>query len=374
MISVVHTMWSGDFGGIETLVVDLCLVQKNNPNLKVELLIAKNEETAMQKLADEDILVHFAGLKSGFDFSFSKYSNLKRFFGQFDIIHIHSFNLVVAHAAVRSGKKIVFTEHGNFGFGRKKKFFDRINYFLLKRFLKKHVDFISFNSKFTEGVAQERYRLMNKKSAVIYNGINFSVRESNEKPNVELQKSLEGKFVIGTSSRFVGFKRIDRLIRAFAEFQKEKETVLLLVGDGVKRKELEQLVKELKISDRTIFTSYRKDVRQLQQAMDVCVFPSENEPFGLVAIETLSLGKPVLVFQDGGGIAELISQISEDDVVHDTEALVNRMNFYFENRDEIPKGAHERIQFAKSFDIKLMEEKFFSVYKILFNVRNQRLL
>jgi glycosyltransferase involved in cell wall biosynthesis len=365
MISVVHVIWSGNFGGIETLVSDLCAAQKNNPKLKVELLIGKKSEATLQKLSEQDILVHFAELKSGSDFSFSKYNNLKNFFSRFDIIHIHSYNALVAYAAVRSGKKIVFTEHGNFGFGRRKKFSDVVNYFLLKKFLKKHVDFISFNSKFTKQIAGQRYHLTGKKSEVIYNGINFSNQSAAEITDDELKKKLDGKFIIGTSSRFAGFKRIDRLIKAFAEFQKSKDTFLLLVGDGVKRKELELLVSQHSITDKTIFTGYRKDVRQLQQLMDVCVFPSENEPFGLVAIEALSLGKPVLVFRDGGGMAELIVQTSEEDVVEDVDALVSRMNFYFENRDRIETGVRNRIQFAKTFDIKMMEEKFFDIYNTL---------
>jgi glycosyltransferase involved in cell wall biosynthesis len=364
MISVVHVIWSANFGGIETLVFDLCAAQKKNPHLKVELLVGKKEGAGLKKLFERDTLVHFAGLKNGLDFSFSKYKKLKKFFSQFDIIHIHSFNFLVAQAAVHSGKKIVFTEHGNFGFGRKKRISDSVNYFLLKRFLRRKVDFISFNSVFTMETAHERYGLEQVNCEVIYNGIDFSNDRAVATPD-ELKQKLNGRFVVGTSSRFAGFKRIDRLIRAFAEFQKDKDTILLLVGDGILRKDLEQLVWQLNIRDKTIFTGYRNEVRQLQQLMDVCVFPSENEPFGLVSIEAMSLGKPVLVFRDGGGIAELILQVSEKDVVQDTEALVERMNFYFRNREEIETGAYNRIQFAKSFDIKLMEEKFFEVYKRL---------
>jgi glycosyltransferase involved in cell wall biosynthesis len=365
MISIVHVIWSGNFGGIETVVFDLCKAQKDNPSLKVELLVGKKEGAALQKLTEHEVLVHFADLESGFDFSFSKYRKLKIFFSQFDIIHIHSFNYLVVRAAVESGKKIVFTEHGNFGFGRKKKMTDRINQFLLRRFLRKHADFISFNSKFTAQIARERYRLSGKNSQVIYNGINFSNPLSPEFKDDALQKEIEKKFVVGTSSRFAGFKRIDRLIEAFAEFAEGKDAVLLLVGDGIMRNQWELLVKQLGIHERTIFTGYRTDVRQLQGKMDLCVFPSENEPFGLVAIEALSLGKPVLVFSDGGGITELVSQISQNDVVNDVEELVKRMNFYYENRSEIQMKIHDRIQFAKSFDIKRMEENFFRIYKDL---------
>ncbi len=363
MIRVAQVIWSGNFGGIERLAFDLCAAQEKNPEIEVDLIIGKREGQYLEKLSGMHITHHFANLKSGFDFSYRKYSELIKAFRKFDIIHLHFFNLLIAYAAIRSGKKIVYTEHGNFGFGRKKKFTDRLNYFFLKKFLKKYVSFISFNSEFTAKIAKQRYGLENNKSAVVYNGISFSETPATEILNHELSERLEGKFVVGTSSRFAGFKRIDRLVRAFAEFQKDKNTVLLLVGEGIEGRELERLTERLEIGERTIFTGYRKDVRQMQQLMDVCVFPSQNEPFGLVAIESLSLGKPVIVFRDGGGIAEIISKVSEADLIEDEKALVKRLNFYFNNRAEILKDREKRIQFSKSFDIRFMEEKFFKIYK-----------
>ena len=235
MIRVAQVIWSGNFGGIEKLAIDLCAAQKNNSELEVELIVAKKEGTYLEKIVARNIRHHFAGLKNGFDFSFSKYKNLKKIFSKADIIHFHFFNLLMAHAAVRSGKKIVYTEHGNFGFGRKKKITDRLNYFLLGRFLRKHVDYISFNSRFTEAIARKRYSLENKKCEVVYNGVDFSDTSSEESADHELKKQLEGKFVVGTSSRLAGFKRIDRLLKSFAEFQHKKNTVLVVVGEGVLR-------------------------------------------------------------------------------------------------------------------------------------------
>ncbi len=363
MIRVAQVIWSGNFGGIEKLAFDLCAAQKRNSAIEAELIIGKREGPYIDKVSALKIPFHFADLKSGFDFSFSKFKMLKNIFKKFDIIHLHFFNPVIAYAAVASGKKIVYTEHGNFGFGRKKKMSDRFNYFFLKKFLNKHVSYVSFNSEFTAKIARKRYGLTNTKSKVVYNGIEISKKNSSKEVDPQLKNKLEGKFIVGTSSRFAGFKRIDRLISAFAEFHKDKNALLLLVGEGVMRKELEQLCFKLKVADKTIFTGYRKEVRSLQDAMDVCVFPSENEPFGLVAIEALALGKPVIVFSDGGGIAETVSKISPADVIDNEDALVTRLNYYFNHRDEIENAKEQRMAFAAKFDIRIMEEKFFEIYK-----------
>ncbi|MCX6291610.1 MAG: glycosyltransferase family 4 protein [Bacteroidetes bacterium] len=360
---MVQVLWSGNIGGIETLTIDLCDAQVRNPGIRVELLIAKNEGPNMERISKLSIVQQVIGLKNGFDFSVSKFRKMKQVFSAADVIHLHFFNLLIVHAAIRSGKKIVFTEHGNFGFGRKKTLTDRLNAFLLKNFLRSHVSFVTFNSEFTAGIAEQRYDLDRKNGEVVYNGIDFSVHPSAIESTPELVKKLEGKFVVGTSSRFAGFKRIDRLIRAFAEFQKNKNTMLLLVGDGILRQELEELVRQLNLEEKTIFTGYRKDARQLQQRMDMCVFPSENEPFGLVAIEAWSLGKPVVVFRDGGGIAELTSKISEADVVRDEKELAQRMDYYFDHPIELVNGKNARVEFAKKFDIRIMEKKFYEIYK-----------
>src|SRR6185436_5690997 len=100
---------------------------------------------------------HFIELESGFDNTPARFRKAKEAFEQADIIHIHSYNRLLAKAAVASKKKIVFSEHGNFGFGRKKTPGDLITIYLLKRFLNKHAAFISFNSKFTEKFAKDRY-------------------------------------------------------------------------------------------------------------------------------------------------------------------------------------------------------------------------
>ncbi len=363
MIRVVHVIWSIKFGGIEKLVFDLIKQQEKNKFLKVELLICKKEEETIEKIAASGISHRYVNLKSGMDFSFSAFRKMKIIFKSVDIIHFHAFNPLTAWAAASSGKKIFYTEHGNFGFGRKRKFGDPINLFFLRRFLKKSVAFISFNSLFTRSFALKRYRLKDNVGKMIYNGIDLSLQLQNQPIDDEWRKRFSGKFVVGTSSRFAGFKRIDRLIKAFAKFTINEDTVLLLVGDGVLMPNLKKLVEELQLNNKVFFAGYRENVGAFQQLMDVCVFPSENEPFGLVAVETLSLGKPTIVFRDGGGIIEIVEEISPDDVVEDEHHLVERLNFYFSNRAELTNNSNARKLYAGRFDIRVMEEIFYGEYK-----------
>lgn len=361
---VIHIIGSARIGGIEKLVLDLLTVQKTNPAISVGILIGKKEGELLHKFRNVGIPYSFAKISSGYDLNIKKYYKVYKLFKQYDIIHFHSFNLFFSLSAIFSRKKIVYTEHGNFGFGRNRKKSDVLKQFLLRIFLNKFVSFVSFNSEFTRFVAEKRYKLKKVNKGVVYNGILLKNENENIKIDIEpeLRKKTENKFVVGTSSRFAGFKRIDRLIKGFADFQEGKDALLLLVGDGILRKNLEELVKQYGIVKETFFTGYKQNASVYQSLMDVCVFPSQNEPFGLVAIETLALGKPTLVFEDGGGITEIINSISQNDIVKDIKDLSDRLSYYYFNRPKVTENKYRRINYAKKFDIAKMEKKFFQIY------------
>jgi glycosyltransferase involved in cell wall biosynthesis len=283
-----------------------------------------------------------------------------------DIIHLHTFNLLVAMAAAASGKKIIYTIHGNFNFGRKVRLSDHVSKFLKKVFLRKYPVFISYNSEFTKKTAIARFGTGRVYSKVIHNGI-FQDHPSPVSDAVHLGK-MKNKFIVGTSSRFAGFKRIDRLIDGFALFASDKENVLLLlVGDGILREELIKQVELKGISSKTLFTGYQANVVNYQAAMDFCVFPSENEPFGLVAVETLRLCKPTIVFNDGGGMCEIIMEAFPEEVVSDVKALSKRLDFHYANNDHDEKIIQRRKNFAESFDALKMEKVFYQEYLHVLN-------
>ncbi len=138
--------------------------------------------------------------------------------------------------------------------------------------------------------------------------------------------------------------------------------MLLLVGDGPLRQELERLVDECGIRHKTHFTGYRKDVMCCFGVMDVCVIPSANEAFGLVAIEALSLGKPTLVFQDSGGLRDIISPIAPEDVVANESKLVDRLTLYYGDRSQCQALAARRAQYARQYDIRETAAGYKAIY------------
>jgi glycosyltransferase involved in cell wall biosynthesis len=326
MIRVVHFVWSLDFGGIERLTLDLAQQQLNNSDLQCSILVGKGGGRMFRQLEDSGIPYSVANLQGGDDISKTAIYRVRNSFREFDIIHFHSFNVPAGFASIFSRKRIVYTEHGNFGFGRKATPADKVNQTLLKIFLNRYVSYVTFNSEFTREVARKKYVLSKVKQKVVYNGMH----PNSSQPATDTMEALKGKFVVGTSSRFAGFKRIDRLINAFGRFAAGKNDVeLVLVGDGPLKGEFEQLAKKNNIAGQTVFTGYADNPRAYQQAMNVCVFPSEKEPFGIAALETLSLGKPTLAMKDGGGILEILRDVEPADIAEDEGALAQRLEHYY---------------------------------------------
>jgi L-malate glycosyltransferase len=107
-------------------------------------------------------------------------------------------------------------------------------------------------------------------------------------------------------SNFRPLKRVDDVVRIFAEVQRVRPAVLVLVGDGPERWRVEALARQLCPPGSVALVGKMQSFVELVQMADVFLLPSESESFGLAALEALSCGVPV-VASDVGGIPEVIS-------------------------------------------------------------------
>lgn len=327
MKSVLHVIYHARFGGIEKVVYDILKHQPADSDHEQDLLILKPEGEFLAQFEALPIKVHHGAFKSGLDFSPSKIRSVKAIIKPYDLVHFHIFHLPTTAAALFNRVKTVYTEHGNFGFGRRVRLTDSVNHFYKGIFLRKYAGFITYNSQFTCRYAQQKYGLTHGREKVVYNGIDFSNADTSGSGDFT---ASDNTFKIGTISRLAGFKRVDRLISAFAEFARSKKDVKLYIGgDGILKNELEAQVRELKIEDKVIFTGYLKNAPEFMEQMNLCVFPSQSEPFGIVAVEALSRERPTLVFTDGGGLVEIIKRNNPKDIVTDETALIRRFDEYY---------------------------------------------
>lgn len=106
-------------------------------------------------------------------------------------------------------------------------------------------------------------------------------------------------FVVGHVGRFHPQKNHKFLIDIFSKVKAlHDNAVLLLVGDGDLRTDVEKQIMVLGISDSVIFAGVRSDVPALMQAMDCFVFPSLYEGLSIATIEAQTSGLPC-IFSDG---------------------------------------------------------------------------
>lgn len=132
-------------------------------------------------------------------------------------------------------------------------------------------------------------------------------------PNVidslpDKRSKLTNKNII-TIGRLSPEKGQKDLIDAFKIVNKElPKTKLFIVGDGPLRKELEDYTKELKLTDKIIFTGFLGDKGKEKYILDSSIFilPSYTESFGLVLIEAMSYGLPCIAFDTSDGAKELL--------------------------------------------------------------------
>ena len=116
---------------------------------------------------------------------------------------------------------------------------------------------------------------------------NKTMRDSKRK---EL-KIKDNTVVIGHVGRFVQQKNHDYLIDIFNEYHKKnKDSVLLLAGQGPLQEEIQAKVKELHLEKFVKFLGQRSDVHELYQAFDVFLLPSLYEGLGVVLIEAQCAG------------------------------------------------------------------------------------
>lgn len=138
-----------------------------------------------------------------------------------------------------------------------------------------------------------------KKFTILNNAIDVDKFKFSEttRTNIRSEFSIGNDIkVVGHVGRFVTPKNHPRLIQIFRQLHAEDtKTCLLLVGDGDMRQKIEQLVQETGLSDNVIFAGVRTDIPAMLSAMDIFLFPSQNEGLPVSIIEAEASGLPCVV-------------------------------------------------------------------------------
>ena len=99
-------------------------------------------------------------------------------------------------------------------------------------------------------------------------------------------------------------KRVDDVIEIFDRIQKKLPAKLVIVGDGPEKESLENLCKKKGIDEKVLFVGNSHEVDKILCFSDLFILPSEHESFGLVALEAMVCGVPV-ISSNAGGLPEV---------------------------------------------------------------------
>ncbi|WP_144936224.1 glycosyltransferase family 4 protein [Paenibacillus sp. 32O-W] len=211
----------------------------------------------------------------------------------FDIIHIHDY--YHAHVAVALKEKfqlpLISTIHS---------IAPPASHFIdgLRRFLASNSDTIISVSAWLREKIKTRYNL-DDSVKVIHNGITC---KNPDAALLRAKKPTQPK-IITFVGRLAPRKGCDILLRAFKKVLINDPTVILqMIGDGPLRSNLESLADDLGILDNVQFLGYIKneEIRSYLANSSLHVVPSTQEPFGIVALEAMAEGIPVITTTVGG--------------------------------------------------------------------------
>ncbi|WP_050606729.1 glycosyltransferase [Clostridium niameyense] len=193
---------------------------------------------------------------------------------------------------------------------------------------------------------------------VIHNPVNISF--------FEIPKSRQKKPFTFLSVAFLEHKKgMDVLINAFNKaFKNQKDVILNIGGDGEERKKLEELVTKLELTDQVNFIGglSRNEVKEQMMKNNAFVLPSRFETFGVVFIEALSTGMPIIATRCGGPediVSEKVGKLVE---VEDVDGLANAMVYIYENYDLY--DSNELRQYCNdNFSKEVITNKLIDIYK-----------
>ena len=142
---------------------------------------------------------------------------------------------------------------------------------------------------------------------VIRNFVNCDVyvREVEKVSLLRPQYASRDERLLVHLSNFRPVKRVQDVVKVFAQVAREIPAQLMLIGDGPDRSLAEHLARQYKVQDRIHFVGKQDNVSELLPLADLMIMPSEMESFGLAALEAMACSVPTIGTRVGG-VPELI--------------------------------------------------------------------
>jgi glycosyltransferase involved in cell wall biosynthesis len=207
---------------------------------------------------------------------------------------------------------------------------------------------------------------LNNRYTVIPTGTNLEPFLQADGKSLRAEKGWKDQMVLTSVGRLAPEKNWDTLLRAFSKVTVEHPDVrLVLIGDGTARQSLEHLADELGITERVTFTGALpfEEIPRYLKAADAFTFASVTETQGLVTIEAMAAGLPIVAV-DGPGTRDIVEHGKQGLLVeNDPDALAGGLHQLLSDPGQRKRFSHQALKKARTFDIDQLGKQLISVYE-----------
>ncbi|MCM1141975.1 MAG: glycosyltransferase [Muribaculum sp.] len=358
-MKILHVITSLRMGGAEKLMVDLL------PRLKaeghdVDLLLFDGVETPFRKDIEQNKIRIYDFGKGGSMYSPLKLIKLISFLKRYDLIHTHNYSpqIFAAIGSLFHPVMLFTTEHNTNNRRRGWPCFRVIDRWMYNRYNK-----IICISQRAEDNLRSYLNSCKAEICTINNGVDIA-KYAYAQPSEELEHIAPNSRKIIMVAGFRWEKDQDTLIRALKYLPNVFH--LFLIGDGIRRNDIEEIIKAENLEHRVHLLGLRTDVPQLLHAADYIVMSSHFEGLSLSSVEGMSVGKPFIA-SDVDGLREVVTGAGLLFPHQDAKSLANIIINLNDNNDKYNSIAVACSERAKQFDISKMVTAYNQCYKELRN-------
>lgn len=183
------------------------------------------------------------------------------------------------------------------------------------------------------------------------------------------QSALDRKEIISVG-RLGAEKNYESLVRACAKvFAKHPDWHLTIYGEGNMRDWLQRLATKLDISEKLSLPGTTTDVTEAYAGGSIFALTSHFEGFGLVLVEAMSAGVPVVAYNLKYGPSEIITDGRDGFLVphYDEDALARALCRLIENPELRKRMGRAALEKAKTFSVEVITQRWMSLFKELAN-------
>ncbi|HOK40403.1 MAG TPA: glycosyltransferase family 4 protein [bacterium] len=196
-------------------------------------------------------------------------------------------------------------------------------------------------------------------------GIDITLFKQIEKDIARKELGInKDEFVLITVCRLVKRKNLKETIFIFNEVQQKINNIkLFIVGEGKEKKKVESYIKKFNLEEKIKLTG-KVNIDLLQKyysAADLFYTNSLHESFGLVYLEAMNCGCPVLAPYNGGA-EEIITNDFNGYLLKFREEFLNKIIELKNNFEKLKKLSNNSIEHAKKFDYKNFVDKYLAIY------------